>query len=268
MVQELVLRTLSSHHRANLTLISKWGCDGSSGHSIYKQSAEYDFDENSLFFTSVVPLQLYTFDENSEKVVVWQNPKPSSTRYCRPLRLEFIKETTSHIQAAINSVEEEIRLLKPSEYSSEVECSVKHSLRLIMVDGNVCNAITNNRNTQKCIVCGAKQNEMNNIEQLLGRDINHNSCKLGISPLHSLIKTFECLLHISYKIDVKKWKCYQEEDKSSIQERKNKIKLEFRKKLGLVIDCPKQGFGSSNDGNTARKFFDNASVSASITGLD
>ncbi|KAG8237898.1 hypothetical protein J437_LFUL017694 [Ladona fulva] len=69
---------------ANLTLISKWGCDGIRGHSIYKQSAEYDFDENNLFFSSVVPLQLYTYDKNSEKVVVWQNPKPSSTSivYC------------------------------------------------------------------------------------------------------------------------------------------------------------------------------------------
>ncbi|KAG8237386.1 hypothetical protein J437_LFUL013021 [Ladona fulva] len=130
------LRTLSSHshQRANLTLISKCGCDGSNVHSIYKQSVAYDFDEDNLFFSSVVPLQLYTYDGNSEKVVVWQNPKPSSTsrylshpmnlsllpsilisRYCRPLKLKFIKGTTSHIQAATNSVEEEIRLLKPSE---------------------------------------------------------------------------------------------------------------------------------------------------------
>ncbi|KAG8234173.1 hypothetical protein J437_LFUL007331 [Ladona fulva] len=46
----------------------------------------------------------------------------------------------------------------------------------------------------------------------------------------------------------------------SIRKRKDKIKLEFRKKLGFVIDCPKQGLGSSNDGNTARKFFDHCAT--------
>jgi len=25
--------------------------------------------------------------------IIWKNPRPSSTRYCRPLRLQFAKET-------------------------------------------------------------------------------------------------------------------------------------------------------------------------------
>ena len=38
--------------------------------------------------------------------------------------------------------------------------------------------------------------------------------------------------------------------------------------LGLIVDQPKPGFGSSNDGNTARRFLKNASISAAITGVD
>lgn len=38
--------------------------------------------------------------------------------------------------------------------------------------------------------------------------------------------------------------------------------------MGLVVDQPKQGGGNSNDGNTARKFFDNPVKAAEITGLD
>lgn len=35
-----------------------------------------------------------------------------------------------------------------------------------------------------------------------------------------------------------------------------------------MIDFPKQGFGNSNDGNTARRFFKNPKLAAEITGVD
>lgn len=38
--------------------------------------------------------------------------------------------------------------------------------------------------------------------------------------------------------------------------------------MGLLIDKPKPGFGSTNDGNTARRFFDNPDLSSKITGID
>ena len=37
--------------------------------------------------------------------------------------------------------------------------------------------------------------------------------------------------------------------------------------MGLLIDMPKQISGNTNDGNTARRFFRNAEISAQITGL-
>ena len=36
----------------------------------------------------------------------------------------------------------------------------------------------------------------------------------------------------------------------------------------MLVDVPKQGYGSSNDENIARRFFENSRVSASITGID
>lgn len=53
-----------------------------------------------------------------------------------------------------------------------------------------------------------------------------------------------------------------------MKNRKIKIQNEFRERLGLLVDFPKQGFGSSNDGNTARRFFKNYDISAEITGID
>ena len=38
--------------------------------------------------------------------------------------------------------------------------------------------------------------------------------------------------------------------------------------MGLIVDQPKPGFGNTNDGNTARRFFQNAEKSAEITKID
>lgn len=41
----------------------------------------------------------------------------------------------------------------------------------------------------------------------------------------------------------------------------------FEKKTGLLVDVVKQGSGSTNDGNTARRFFKEPQVAAEITGV-
>ncbi|CAH0387093.1 unnamed protein product [Bemisia tabaci] len=48
---------------------------------------------------------------------------------------------------------------------------------------------------------------------------------------------------------------------------KKRINVEFRKASGLIIDQPKQGGDTSNDGNAARRFFENAKESAEIIGV-
>lgn len=49
---------------------------------------------------------------------------------------------------------------------------------------------------------------------------------------------------------------------------KVRIKKELKDKLGLRVDIPQPGSGNSNDGNTARKFFDkkNSATIAEVTG--
>ena len=51
-------------------------------------------------------------------------------------------------------------------------------------------------------------------------------------------------------------------------ERKKQIQKAFFEELGLVIDQTKQGLGSSNDGNTARRFFDDWETSARLTSFN
>ncbi|CAH1992022.1 unnamed protein product [Acanthoscelides obtectus] len=58
------------------------------------------------------------------------------------------------------------------------------------------------------------------------------------------------------------------ENKAIVEANKKQVQAEFRAKLSLIVDKPKPGYGSSNDGNTARIFFHNPQTSLDITGVD
>jgi hypothetical protein len=76
-------------------------------------------------------------------------------------------------------------------------------------------------------------------------------------------------LNVSCRLDFKKWQARGDADNIK-NKKKNRKKIldDFRQKLGLIVDQPKQGFGSTNDGYTARRFFEKSLISASLTGLD
>jgi hypothetical protein len=70
------------------------GYDGTKGFQMYKQTKFGGSSDKSMLVTSIVPLSLV--NDTSYKNV-WQNPVYSSTRYCRPIRIQYIKETITII---------------------------------------------------------------------------------------------------------------------------------------------------------------------------
>lgn len=272
--QKEVIDQLSIEQLQNLVLICKWGCDGSSGHSTYKQRfAEKDASDANILFLALVPLQLMYIDQTTKKVnVIWKNPRPSSPRYCRPIKIMYAKETSEIVQYETDLVQEQIDVL--TRYNTPLFgkiISVKYILSLTMIDGKVCNSLTGTSSAQRCLLCGSTSKQFNNIELMLQKDIEKDNLKFGISSLHAWIRLFECILHMSYKLDVKKWQLRnaKPEDVEKVEARKKAIKQGFKEKLALNVDQPKAGgAGSTNDGNTARRFFENYNISAGITGID
>lgn len=248
-------------------MICKWGCDGSSGHSRYKQKFEdQDADDEYLFAYSFVPVKVHELGRVEN--VVWSNPFPSSTRNCRPLKFMFSKETTDLTITETNKIKQQIELLQPTKVTLEnIDINVHYKFLLTMVDGKVCNALTGTKSSQRCYICGATPKLMNAINPLVSHDIKENY-DFGISPLHAWIRSLECFIHISYRLIIKKWAITTDEHKEEIKNRKMEIQKKFKDEMGLIIDRPKPGFGTSNDGNTARRFFKNHEKSATITGLD
>lgn len=114
LLQTEVLQAVQSIHKnaLNLKLQIKWGVDGSSDHARYNQKFENENTENSdanLFATTMVPLRI-TMNKDS-KIIIWNNSTPQSARWCRPIRLHFVKETEEFTNQEIQSVQSEIETL-------------------------------------------------------------------------------------------------------------------------------------------------------------
>lgn len=259
---------LNEENERNLTLFSKWGCDGASGQSLYKQGMEQetdlgDWDDSSIFVTSFVPIKL--IDSLGESSVVWENKKTSSSSFCRPIRFCFCKETPEVIIEEVNRIRAQISSLLPTTIGP---VKVKHELIMTMVDGKICNAITQTSSAMRCYICSAGPKDMNNLLNLKIKKPNEEFYNFGLSPLHAKIRFFECLLHISYNLGFKKWTTRSPEQKALQSASKLSIQNKFRMQLGLIVDQVRQGKGTTNDGNTARKFFQNPKISSEITGID
>jgi len=261
---EPVIESLKDEELKKMCLFSKWGFDGSSGHSSYKQAFHGpEASDSAVFITCIVPLRLICGEK-----ILWQNPRPASTRYCRPLKIEFVKESTDVSISEKKQMDEHIRNLRKSfVLIQEKSLNVNHNLIFAMVDGKVCNALTGTTSTQKCYICGATSKNFNRIDEMIERKIKTENLEFGLSVLHGWIRMFECLLHVAYKLPLKKWQA-RGSDKETVSENKARIQKEFRERCGLIVDKPKPGFGNTNDGNTARRFFRNAELSAEITKID
>lgn len=251
-----------------LCLVSKWGFDGASSQSQYKQKFEDpNSDDSCIFITTFVPIVLHGMEQAEN--VHWRNLKPSSTTLCRPIRLEFQKETEQYTLQVNREINEEIDALLPTIINDENHSiEITHQLFCTMVDGKICNHLSMNKSTLTCFICKATPTEMNRLDSIYDRPKNIEFYKFGLSTLHAWIRFMECVLHISYNMSFKKWSVRKQSHKEAHELRKTQIQKEFKAKTGLKIDYVLQGKGSSNDGNTARRFFRNYKETAAITGFD
>lgn len=91
-----------------------WGFDGSTGQALYKQhfpgsDEDISINEKSLFATTFIPLRIVI----DKHYIAWLNPTPQSYRFCRPLHIQYKKETNNLILEEKSVIEEQIKSLTP-----------------------------------------------------------------------------------------------------------------------------------------------------------
>lgn len=174
-------------------------------------------------------------DENEN--VYWHNLKPSSTTLCRPILLEFQKETKDYTLQVNREINEEIEALRPTVINNDNHSvEITHQLFCTMVDGKICNYLSNNPSSMTCYICKAKPTQMNDLGRIYERPKDIEFYKFGLSTLHAWIRFMECVFHISYNMKFRAWSVRNEKDKKDQEERKGEIQRDFKTKTGLKVD--------------------------------
>ena len=176
-IKELITGTVSSllvncdwknSSPSILSVTSKFGLDGSGCHNIRHQKLDDD-DVPGTSSTNYIgafwcPLQLKANDE-----VVWENPLPNSTLYCRPVCLMRGKETREDVEDHFKPIMDDI--LRAEEESSPVITNgTAHDLsvqcEISMFDGKMVNLIQGDSGSF-CHYCDATRSEANNLENII-----------------------------------------------------------------------------------------------------
>jgi hypothetical protein len=77
-----------------------------------------------------------------------------------------------------------------------------------------------------CYVCGAAPTHMNHTDEFVKRDVYVTLYSFGIfTNIHAWIRFFECLLHISYSLEIKKCQALGEKDQQKLQNKKKISRL-------------------------------------------
>lgn len=229
---ERVLKTCDSNSLVDENLVAtyKWGFDGASGQSLYKQIFQKDSEnstDESIMMVSLIPLQVA-----SSSKVLWTNPHPSSTRLCRPIEFEFIKENKYTTNETYQRIQNQIDVLEKTEIINDNKItSISHKLHGSMFDGKAITHLTHG-STESCNICDAKPLEMNNLELIKTKDCKQENYCYGISSLHCWIRFFECIIHIGYKEPIERRSAYSEEHKEMVRKKKLHIQKEFKEKKG------------------------------------
>lgn len=84
-----------------------------------------------IVVTMIVPIRLRN---KSNGNIVWQNSTPNSTRFCRPIRLNFTKDTTEQTKEEKANLEKEISNFEIINFpNGSIECN----FFMTMLDGKV-----------------------------------------------------------------------------------------------------------------------------------
>ena len=96
-----------------------------------------------------------------------------------------------------------------------------------------------------CYMCSPPTNPsgMNKLNTIISKDIARDTLAYGISPLHLLINTMECVLHIAYRLKLKQWAIKGKGNQQTMSQEKKRIQKELKQHLGIMLTSPHKVLG-------------------------
>jgi hypothetical protein len=175
-----------------------------------------------------------------------------------------------NLDKEIESLEVTVYILEHQE--KKFICEVTHEPFITGIDGKVLQHMQNNKAMSRCGICQATPTEMSIIDNIDSEAFRPNPLALlhGITPLHSMIQSFNFLKNIGCKQICARpqWSIMGDKLKKKFQEKKTKIQNDFLEKLNIRVDFPNVKGGTSTTGNVARRAFANHEITAKILNID
>ena len=311
-IQSVVSNTISallsacdwSDSSTTLFISSKFGFDGSGSHQIRHQKASIEDVPGYSSSNSVpgsekrqpstvsyvgafwCPLMLRTKEK-----VVWENPLPNSTLFCRPVCLMRGKEDRENIEVHFKPILDDIDGMEKESTVIVTTDRVAHDLsfscEISMVDGKMVDLIQGDSGSF-CHYCDVSKLTANNLESIqLGFPITKtyeqvkerwemlsagnmaysDPARKGqchepmvkkdlryFACLHSKLRSLDFCLKLLYHIESGQTHTWSESNANVLQA-VNLAKKEVREKIsqqcGLVLDMPTSNGGNTNNGPTA-----------------
>ena len=232
--------------------IFKIGLDSSSLHPMMKQEGDLVGNDSHSFGSWCTILQIVA-KVNGKLKPFFHNHLANASSSCRPLRLVNCKETPQSSRAEIDRLKNEIANLKSLRWSNVVEFEFEPYLS--MGDQAIVNSWVHNNCTSHCPNCLTGQADWgedglkdNPISALCQEPIDN----LAFSPLHLGVNTWRHVVNLAYRWELGMY-VVRTEFKHLKEAKKLQVQEAYARDKGLLIDIVKQGFGSTMDGNTARR---------------
>ena len=218
--------------------------NSSIGYSSFQKDSTSESDE-SVFLVCLVPLKMV---HNNK--IVWKNERPCSIKYCRPIQFEFTKEKEQNTKELYEFYEKKItELISYNVQLFGLTFIVKYEMKCTMIDGKVCNVLTEQRSSCSCNICNVTPKYINNIEYVVNLPTKDEYFRFGLHPLHCRIRFLEHLWHVACTNDFKEYKVSKDSLNYIVKlARKFMMQDAFKKDLVLGIDFVKRGYGTTNDG--------------------
>ena len=265
-VQERIaeIKKNANGKKVTLTFRYKWGFDGTLGGNVYREgtgSAEANMVENILL-SQMAFLELRCVETGE---LVTRNQFANSSSGMRPLRISFEPESVENVHVEHERITREAAAVTPIDIDEGVSVAFEDFPTLF--DGKAL-AYIHGEASQVCHLCGHGPVDMS----IPGKPhpiTNPKGKRNGLTNLHAGPRFMEFCLHISYYLWWLRWSIrYADEgQRQDIDDRKCSVHWVLYFFLGILVDKVKKSGGTSNDGNTARAFFENPELTADLLEL-
>ena len=156
------------------------------------------------------------------------------------------------------------------DYHFSENITIQFNVKFPMFDGKITKILTGNISNQRCNLCHLLPREYKGKDEikLSLRSILFTD-EICTAPLHFGERSFDHLLNLGYRQEIKKYRKdhMSTEEQTGLEFERLAIIDKLQDQLGVLVDMPGTNGGSTTNGNTIRRCFEEPRLLTDVLGL-